>query len=128
MTTEDKNKRVLSSSVRFPVDRDSLERDCSVEFIIAGGPGGQHRNRRETGVRLVHNPSGTTVLATERRSQYRNLETAFERMAERLRAMNRRPKPRKATRPSRGAVKRRLTSKKQRSQTKQNRRKPGTDD
>ena len=56
----------------YPTDRASLERDCDIEFFIATGPGGQNRNKVETGVRLVHRPSGTMVTATERRSQHAN--------------------------------------------------------
>ncbi|HEX9371368.1 MAG TPA: peptide chain release factor-like protein, partial [Roseiflexaceae bacterium] len=69
----------------YPTDRDSLERDCEVTFFVAGGPGGQHRNKVATGVRLVHRPSGLVVTATERRSQAANREMAYARMAERLR-------------------------------------------
>ena len=68
----------------YQTDRASLERDCDMEFFIASGPGGQHRNKVETGVRLTHRPSGIVVTATERRSQSDNREMAYERMAERL--------------------------------------------
>lgn len=95
----------------YPTDRASLERDCTVEFFIAGGPGGQHRNKVETGVRLVHRPSGMIVTATERRSQYANREMAFERMAERLQIAQRRKTPRVRTRPSAAARERRLQAK-----------------
>ena len=69
----------------YATDRESLERDCDLEFFIASGPGGQHRNKVETGVRLTHRPSGISVTATERRSQHANREMAYERMAVRLR-------------------------------------------
>lgn len=72
----------------FATDRETLEREACVEFVKASGPGGQHRNKRETGVRLTHPPSGITVTATERRSQARNREAAFERLAERLTEWN----------------------------------------
>src|SRR5437764_14654574 len=83
----------------YPTDRASLERDCDIDFFIASGPGGQHRNKVETGVRLTHRPSGITVTAVERRSQYANREAAFERMAARLQAMPRVHTPRRPTRP-----------------------------
>ncbi len=102
-------------------DRASLERDCSVEFFIASGPGGQHRNKVETGVRLVHRPSGIMVTATERRSQYANREMAFERMAERLLAAQRRRVPRVPTRPTTGSRERRLEAKRRTAQNKQRR-------
>lgn len=105
----------------YPDDRASLERDCSVEFFIASGPGGQHRNKVETGVRLIHRPSGMMVTATERRSQYANREMAFERMAERLEVAQRPQVPRVPTRPSAGSRERRLQTKRRTSLNKQRR-------
>ncbi len=113
-----KSKREVRTTEAFPVDRASLERDCEIEFFIASGPGGQHRNKVETGVRLTHRPSGLTVTATERRSQHANREMAFERMAERLRASQRRHVPRVSTRPSRASRERRLLAKRRASLTK----------
>lgn len=104
---------------RFPTDRESLERDCDVEFFVAGGPGGQHRNKVETGVRLTHRPSGLVVTATERRSQSANREAAFERMAEKLEARQRVRKPRRATKPSTAAKEARRKEKKKTSERKQ---------
>ncbi len=102
----------------YPTDRESLERDCAIEFVIAGGPGGQHRNKVETGVRLTHRPTGITVTATERRSQHANREAAFERMAERIEAQQRVLPPRKPTRPSAASRRRRLDTKRQNSMLK----------
>jgi protein subunit release factor A len=96
---------------RYPTDRASLERDCDMDFFIATGPGGQNRNKVETGVRLVHRPTGVMVTATERRSQHANREAAFERMAERLEEMQRVQAPRVATKPTAGSRERRLDTK-----------------
>lgn len=107
---------------QYPIDRASLERDCVEEFFIASGPGGQHRNKVETGVRLIHRPSGLMVTATERRSQYANRERAFERMVERLEKLQRRPPaPRIPTRPSTGGRERRLQAKRRTGLIKQRR-------
>ncbi len=96
---------------RYPTDRDSLERDCDVDYFIASGPGGQHRNKVETGVRLTHRPSGTVVTATERRSQHANREAAFARMAARLEEQQRVPAQRRPTRPTAESHLRRLEAK-----------------
>ena len=105
----------------YPTDRAALERDCDVEFFIASGPGGQHRNKVETGVRLVHVASGIMVTATERRSQHANREAAFERMEARLQDLQRVVPPRRATRPTAGSRLRRLEAKRHNSQLKQQR-------
>jgi ribosome-associated protein len=109
----------------FPTDRDSLEKEVEMTFYRAGGPGGQHRNKTETAVRLVHRQSGITVTATERRSQLQNRELAWDRLIAALKKRNYRPKKRKATKPSKGSIKRRLESKKKRSDVKKQRRSMG---
>lgn len=109
----------------FPTNRDALEADCDVEFLRGSGPGGQNRNKRETGVRLTHRPTGVVVMATERRSQLDNLEMAYFRMAERLDALQVVRRPRRPTRPSRSSVQRRLTEKKRTSEKKAGRRDGG---
>jgi protein subunit release factor B len=95
----------------YATDRAALERDCDMEFFIATGPGGQNRNKVETGVRLVHRPTGIMVTATERRSQHANREAAFARMAARLEALQRVAPPRTPTRPTAASRERRLEAK-----------------
>ena len=114
MTTDD--------PTQYATDRESLERDSDITFFVAGGPGGQHRNKVASGVRLLHRPSGVVVAATERRSQSANREVAFDRLAARLAALSVRQAPRIATRASRAARERRRTLKRQRGETKQARR------
>ena len=97
------------------------EEDLIVEHLRRSGPGGQHRNRRSTGVRLTHIPTGIVVMATERRSQAQNLEMAFERLAAVLERRARKPKPRVKTRPTRSSKERRLGEKKARARTKESR-------
>src|SRR5689334_20251240 len=106
---------------RYPTDRESLERDCDMEFFIATGPGGQNRNKVETGVRLVHRPTGLSVTATERRSQSDNRERAFERMAERLEKWQHRPATRIPTRSTKASRERRLQRKRRKGLIKQQR-------
>jgi ribosome-associated protein len=101
---------------------DGLVAACEETFFIASGPGGQHRNKTESGVRLVHAPTGVTVTATERRSQAQNRGAALERMRERLVALTHVPKKRRPTRPTRGSKERRLKEKKARGAKKADRR------
>lgn len=110
---------------QYPTDRESLERDCDLQFFIATGPGGQNRNKVETGVRLTHRPTGTVVTATERRSQHANREAAFARMAERLEEMQRVAKPRAPSRLNRTDREKRLTEKRRASEIKRLRSAPG---
>jgi protein subunit release factor B len=91
-------------------------------FFVAGGPGGQHRNKAATGVRLVHPPTGAAVTATERRSQAMNRAAALARLRDRLRVLSRTPRPRKPTRPTRGSKERRLAEKKRKGERKAARR------
>ena len=57
---------------------DIPESDVEVDFINAGGPGGQNVNKRETAVRVRHVPSGIAVRVERERSQAQNRELAFE--------------------------------------------------
>jgi protein subunit release factor B len=105
-------------------ERAQLERDTDIEFFVAGGPGGQHRNKVATGVRLRHRPSGLVVAATERRSQAANREVAFERLSERLNAARAVATPRIATRPTRASRLQRRSAKQQRAGLKRLRQRP----
>jgi hypothetical protein len=53
---------------------------CKVETYRASGPGGQHRNKTDSAVRLTHRPTGVVVTATERRSQHENRARAIARL------------------------------------------------
>ncbi len=57
-------------------------KDCQVQTFRAGGPGGQNQNKRDTGVRVIHAPSGARAESREERSQLQNKRAAFVRMAE----------------------------------------------
>ncbi len=111
----------------FPTDRARLESEVECVFYRSGGPGGQHRNKTETAVRLVHRASGITVTASEHRSQAQNRELAWQRLIAALKKRNHRPRKRRPTRPTRASVKRRLHSKKLRGQRKEERRRPSTE-
>lgn len=110
-----------------PTCPDALAAECEVDFVRAGGPGGQHRNKRFTGVRLLHRPTGVLAQATERRSQAQNLQVALQRLDALLTARAYVPPPRRPTAPSAGVRRRRVQDKRQRSAVKANRRPPAED-
>jgi ribosome-associated protein len=123
------------------------ERELRWRFSRSSGPGGQSVNTADSRVELSLDVSATsalgpvqraralerlrdrlvdgvlTVTASEQRSQLQNREAALERMGEVLAAAVAPPPPkRRPTRPSRGAVERRLADKKRRARTKRLRR------
>lgn len=121
------------------------------QFSHASGPGGQGVNTTDSRVQLSLDLTTTsalddtqrarvlaaldarlaagvlTVTAAEHRSQRRNRTAARERLGTLLREAVAPPVPRRPTKPTRGSKRRRLEAKKQRSVTKQQRRKPGLD-
>jgi len=57
-----------------------LLEQCLVRRTRHTGPGGQHRNKVETAIEIVHTPTGITTFAAERRSQEANRQVAVFRM------------------------------------------------
>lgn len=58
--------------------------DVKMEFTTSSGPGGQNVNKRETAVRLIHIPTGLTIVAENSRTQQANKEAAYALMQARL--------------------------------------------
>ena len=56
--------------------------DCEVQTFRSGGKGGQNQNKRDTGVRVIHRPSGARGESRDERSQLQNKRTAFTRMVD----------------------------------------------
>ncbi|GAB4834137.1 hypothetical protein Ancab_032400 [Ancistrocladus abbreviatus] len=59
---------------------EQLMSQCEMETFKASGPGGQHRNKRESAVRLKHLPTGIIAQAVEDRSQHKNRASALARL------------------------------------------------
>jgi protein subunit release factor B len=57
-------------------------KDCDVQTFRVSGAGGQHRDKTSAGVRIKHRASGAVGRSTESRSQRKNKQVAFRRMAE----------------------------------------------
>ncbi len=62
------------------IDEADLLAQCDLSKGRSGGPGGQHRNKVETLVRLHHTPSGIDAHAGERRSAIENRAVAIFRL------------------------------------------------
>ena len=105
-------------------DDEQLLAECRIETFRSGGPGGQHQNKTESGVRLTHLPSGITVTARDSRSQHRNRQIALARLREALEERARPETPRMRTNIPRQEKRKRLENKRRRSETKKRRRKP----
>jgi len=141
MTDEATDGLRVDDSVVIPRD------ELSARASRAGGAGGQHVNTSSTRIELLWNV-GTTralseeqrerllqklssrldseqtvrVVASDRRSQRQNRESAEARLADLVRAALVVPKKRRATKPSRAAKQARLDSKKRLSNKKRERR------
>jgi ribosome-associated protein len=117
--------------------------EVELRFSRSSGPGGQHAQKSDTRVEAVFDVEASSALsdaqkrrvvsragpvvravAQDERSQWRNRELALERLAETLREALRVQRPRRATKPSRAAVERRLEAKRRRGETKRQRRPP----
>src|SRR5688500_13211171 len=136
----------MTPSVRINAHLAIPERELEFSFSRSGGPGGQNVNKRDTRVELVFDvanspslgprqrarllealaarldPSGRLrLVASNERSQAANREEAVDRLRQVLVDGLHVPKPRRATRPSRSAVARRVDEKKARSRIKRDR-------
>jgi hypothetical protein len=70
---------------------DDLLRQCDETRTRRGGPGGQHRNKVETAVVLVHRPTELSAEGSERRSQAENRRVALWRLRMTLALSHREP-------------------------------------
>ena len=61
-----------------------LKKDIQWEAFRSTGPGGQHKNKTDSAIRMKHLPTGTVVIAARNRSQHRNREIAFENLGQRV--------------------------------------------
>jgi ribosome-associated protein len=125
--------------------------ELAISFARSGGPGGQNVNKVSSKVDLRWNPATSAALASEdrelllaklknrlttdgtlivtstlTRDQIKNREDAMSKLTLIVRVALDRPKPRKATKPSKGAKRRRVADKRHKAEIKKNRR--GADD
>jgi protein subunit release factor B len=104
------SKREAAQQALALEDR-ALLAECEQELFTAGGPGGQHRNKTASGVRLTHPATELSVTATERRSQSLNRRVALKRLRRGLRILAKPIKVRRQTMPTEASRRRRRESK-----------------
>jgi len=73
------------------MDDKALLGECDINMYKSSGPGGQHRNKVSSAVRLRHRPTGITVHGDQSRSQHENKRLALGRLRMNIACKARRP-------------------------------------
>ena len=110
--------------IHIPSSDEALISECKIETFRSSGKGGQHANKTESAVRLTHIKSGIQVMCQDERSQYLNKMKCIKELRLRIEKNNYIPPKRIKTKPTKGSIERRLSSKKHTSDKKRNRKKP----
>ncbi len=66
------------------VDVEINPSDLEIQTFRSSGAGGQHINKTESAIRIIHHPSGTIVECQEERSQIKNKEKAMKMLYSKL--------------------------------------------
>jgi hypothetical protein len=56
------------------------KKDFEIQTFCTGGKGGQHRNAKQNGVRIIHTASGARAEHRDGRDQAKNKEAAFKKL------------------------------------------------
>jgi peptide chain release factor 2 len=70
----------IDGTINIEIRSDELRRDT----FRSGGPGGQHQNKTESGVRYTHLPTGVAAESRSQRSQHKNDDMAMKMLKARL--------------------------------------------
>ncbi len=82
------------------LEDEQLLGECEVHTYKSSGPGGQHRNKVSSAVRLVHRPTGVQAHGDESRSQHENKRLALKRLRMHIALQLRRPVDLKSVSPA----------------------------
>jgi len=66
------------------------DKDLELQTFCSGGPGGQHQNKTQSGVRLIHIPTNVRAESRTERSQHKNYDNALKLLKSRLYAIEER--------------------------------------
>jgi peptide chain release factor 2 len=70
----------IEGTIQIEIKPDDLKRDV----FRSGGPGGQHQNKTESGVRYTHLPTGIAAESRTERSQHKNDQNALSLLKAKL--------------------------------------------
>src|SRR5438552_5325294 len=70
----------IEGNIEIDIRPDDLKRDT----FRSGGPGGQHQNKTESGVRYTHIPTGISAESRSERSQHKNDDMALKMLKAKL--------------------------------------------
>ncbi len=86
-----------NDSYIIPEENAELLEQCDITTFRSSGKGGQHVNKTESAVRLLHKPTGVVVISRKERSQYLNKKECLNNLRRKLEKRNTVLPPRIAT-------------------------------
>lgn len=92
--------------------------ECEVQTFKSSGKGGQHVQKTDSAVRLIHLPTGLRVTCQEERSQFLNKRICLEKLRKKLENLAKKKKKRIPTKKPKGAKEKVLKEKRKQKEKK----------